>query len=234
MSLFLRAKNGPLKNSVFAIRKGLTLGRTEGEVIISDPNLSSRHAVIDLEGTEFVLIDLKSKNGFRVGGERMDRVNLRAGTHIQIGQFEYEIIAEQEVAPETVISIPKKKKARYWHEVLAQFGRNQMSEVENFRKALVPLRPAVVLDFIRGSQIDTRWILGYGPRRAGSSSLDLPIFEPNAPEWCFEVAPSTDGISFKTEHPEIVKLNGAAVRFETLRVGDIIKIYDSEIEVDFL
>jgi hypothetical protein len=86
---------------------------------------------------------------------------------------------------------------------------------------------------VRGVQANSKWVLGFGPRKIGASSLDLPIWEPGAPAVCFEILPSSDGLIFKTAHPDIVLLNGAGVDSEVLRLGDTIRIMDTIIEVDF-
>lgn len=94
------------------------------------------------------------------------------------------------------------------------------------------MHPALVLDFLRGPQSETRWVLGYGPRRVGRLSVDLPILEEKASPTCFEIFPSEEGIQFKAIGQE-VRLNGRSVSTEVLQVGDRIQILGTEIEVDF-
>ncbi len=51
-----------------------TLGRWEGcEVVLSDPEVSRKHAQIRHEGGRYVLVDLGSKNGTLVNGVRAER-----------------------------------------------------------------------------------------------------------------------------------------------------------------
>lgn len=175
------------------------------------------------------LVDNDSKNGLRVAGEQKKRVALQVGTKILIGSYVYEVI-DQPNAPAPA----RKPRARHWRDILIDFIGQGMAKIRNESRAAVSLHPAVVLDFIRGRQAETRWVLGYGPRRIGARSLDLPIFESDAPDTCFEILPTPDGISFKTDHPELVKLNGRPVTAEILHIADIIKIQDTEIEVDFI
>ncbi len=108
--------------------------------------------------------------------------------------------------------------------------KNSKLQLKNEARPLLSLHPAVILDFIRGCQAETRWVLGYGPRKVGTNTLDLSIFQPSAPDVCFEILPTPEGISFKTSHPSVVKLNGQGVRAGILHIGDIIKIHDTEIE----
>ena len=231
MALQLKALDGPHKDTLFLIRKGFTVGRSEGDLVLkSDAKLSSRHAYVDAdESGQLYLIDNKSKNGIRVDGNQVSRVKIEVGTQILIGTFVYEVVDQAIANP----PLPEKK-ARYWHEILIDYAKQALGHVDNTPRAVVPLHPAVVLDFIRGTQAETRWVLGYGPRRIGSGSIDLPIYESGAPKVCFEILPTPDGISFKTNHPDLVKLNGQSAESEYLRIGDVIKILETEIEVDFI
>lgn len=231
MSLSLRAVSGPLKDQIFPLSDGLTVGR-QGKIALVDQKVSSLHARIELrpDGV-FELHDNNSKNGIRVGTDRAARVELVKGAQFTIGDSTFEVVEAVEAPPPPT---PKpSKKQRYWYEVLADFMGSVADDFEDKLKPLSPLEPALVLDFARGVQANTRWVLGFGPRKIGPGSVDLPIWEPGAPTVCFEILPSNDGLVFKTSHPDIVLLNGAGVDSEVLRVGDTIRIMDTLIEVDF-
>ncbi len=129
---------------------------------------------------------------------------------------------------------PPVKKQRKWNEVLVSFLESNGKAFNENQRPVAPLEPALVLDFIRGIQVNSRWVVGYGPRKVGAAALDLPIWEPGAPALCFEILPSTEGIVFKTAHPDMVKLNGESVDNQVLRVGDTIRISETIIEVDFI
>lgn len=131
-------------------------------------------------------------------------------------------------APEIIV--PKR---RYWYELLADFVGENLEKFPESKKPVSPLSPALVLEFVRGLQANSKWTLGYGPRKVGSSALDLPIFEPGAPAVCFEIFPSHDGIVFKTAHPKMVTVNGESLDSRVLHVGDKIRINETIIEVDF-
>lgn len=251
MGVALKAKTGPLKNQTFPVHPGFKIGRTKGDLQIRDSKVSSSHAYVDTkdDGT-LILVDQRSKNGLKVQGVKKDIVPLVAGTEIQIGEEIFEVILLGAPEPKAFATdvgedakavgagprpkMPPEPKARPWNDIIARFGRKNLAKIENQFRGVAPLQPALVLDFVRGPQIDTRWVLGFGPRRIGARSLDLPIFEKNAPDDCFEIFPSPDGISFRTKHNDVVSLNGRSVTTEILRVGDIIKIYGTEIEVDFI
>jgi hypothetical protein len=155
-------------------------------------------------------------------------VALTEGAKFWIGDSEFEVLS---IIPE--IKPKPAKNQRYWHEVLAEFLSHYTDKFKDRPRPMSPLDPALVLEFVRGTQVNSKWILGFGPRKIGSNSVDLPIWEPGAPAVCFEVLPSHDGLLFRTKHPDIVKLNGEEVDSQVLRMGDTIRILDTVIEVDF-
>lgn len=234
MALHIKALSGPHKDRSFSLRNGFVIGRSEGDMIIaSDAKLSSRHAYVEMDQNgHLYLVDNGSKNGLRVDQTPVERIKLVVGLRILIGTHQYEVVRDAVGAQATAPS--SKSKARYWHEVLIDYAKRCLGHIDNEPRAIVPLQPAVVLDFVRGGQAETRWVLGYGPRKVGAGSVDLPIFEADAPKICFEILPTPDGISFKTNYPDVVKLNGNSVEAEVLHVADVIKIHGTEIEVDFI
>lgn len=231
MSLVIKAVSGPLSEQIFPIIEGLTVGRQGAGISLNDGKVSSLHArvVADPAGG-FLLEDNNSKNGLRVDGEKVDSVALKPGAKFYIGDSEFEVL---ELADEPSAPDKPAKPQRFWYDVLAEFLAKNEGSFKDKIKPLSTLEPALVLDFVRGVQANSKWVLGFGPRKIGASSLDLPIWEPGAPAVCFEILPSPDGLIFKTSHPDIVLLNGAGVDSEVLRMGDTIRIKDTIIEVDF-
>lgn len=65
----------------------VTIGRAEdSHVVLDDREVSRRHAQIRHDGSQYVLVDLGSKNGTRVNGGRVDRaVPLADGDEIVFG-----------------------------------------------------------------------------------------------------------------------------------------------------
>lgn len=228
MSLALQALSGPLKNQVFVLEDGLTLGRQGANITLNDPKISSLHARILKKGDLWVIEDNNSKNGLRVHGEKANSITLRPGISFLVGDSEFTVIETQPKAK------PKpSKQQRYWHQVLTDFVKAHGPELKDQASPVSPLDPALVLEFVRGTQVNAKWILGFGPRKIGAASVDLPIWEPGAPPICFEILPSASGLVFKTSHPEIVRLNGEGVDSRVLHMGDTISILDTLIEVDF-
>ena len=66
----------------------ITLGRgSDADVVVLDEKASRLHCGIRLWDGDFVLKDLKSKNGTFVNGQRIDLVKLHPGDEIRIGSF---------------------------------------------------------------------------------------------------------------------------------------------------
>lgn len=229
MNLALNVLLGPLKDSVFPLKDGLTIGRAGAVITLDDPKISSIHARVVKTAEGWAVEDNNSKNGIRVQGEKVTSVALTEGTTFYIGDNEFLVIA---FAPKE--KAKPSKKQRYWHEVLAKFISAHADSFEDRTRPVSPLTPALVLEFVRGTQVNSKWILGFGPRKVGSASVDLPIWEPGAPATCFEILPTAQGLLFKTDHSDIVVLNGEAVDSRLLRMGDTIRILDTLIEVDFI
>ncbi|MBX3020506.1 MAG: FHA domain-containing protein [Bdellovibrionales bacterium] len=241
MGLILKAFSGPLQGQSFAVRGEMIIGRQDATINLNDPKVSSVHARITNADGPWRVLDNNSKNGVRnAQGDRIDSLELVAGAIFHIGESGFEV-AEAPETPKAAGADPgfveakkEKKKARYWHEILWQFLETNAAKFKNKESALAPLEPGLILEFVRGVQTNSKWILGYGPRRIGPVALDLPIWEPGAPEVCFEIHPTPQGLLFKTQHPQIVKLNGQEIDNELLRMGDTIKINETLIEVDFV
>jgi|FLYM01.1.fsa_nt_gi pSer/pThr/pTyr-binding forkhead associated (FHA) protein len=235
MALYIVVKEGLSQGESYAVTDGLTFGRRGAGVRLDDQKVSSKHAIVQLSPDGgFELTDLNSKNGLFQGGRRVSTIALVPGAEFQIGQTTFTVLGTREgqsVEVEPVASPPKPSKKR-WNEMLAHFLRKSFLHIENQPIPVQPMRPALVLDFLRGPQAETRWVLGYGPRKVGRNSVDLPIYEADASPTCFEVFPSSEGISF-TAHGEEVRLNGERVSTEILKIGDRIQIFGTEIEVDF-
>ena len=68
------------------VEDGMTIGRTDGDVMIADPQVSRRHARVTLDGGRVVIEDLGSTNGTFVNGERIDEPReLEVGDLVRFG-----------------------------------------------------------------------------------------------------------------------------------------------------
>ena len=67
-------------------RAQLTLGRAaDCDLVLEHASVSRRHAVIEHEGGDWVVRDLGSKNGVRIGGTRVTEGRLRSGQWFSVG-----------------------------------------------------------------------------------------------------------------------------------------------------
>ena len=65
----------------------VTIGRqAECDVVLSDTNVSRKHAEVRRQGEEYVLIDLGSTNGSKVNGARVKEHPLNDGDEITLGK----------------------------------------------------------------------------------------------------------------------------------------------------
>ena len=237
MALYLVLKSGPSQGESVLIQEGLTIGRKSQSIELQDSKVSSKHAQIKLEGvSSYSLHDLGSKNGIWSNGIQIQELVLEPGIQFEIGEtlFEVQESEELEVQQAPILEPPtlKPKAQKRWNEHLASYLRKNLFNFQTKDLPLTPFRPALVLDFLRGPQTETRWVLGYGPRQIGRLSSDFPIFEEKASDICFEIFSSEEGLCLRSIGQE-VRLNGSPVSTEVLKVGDRIQIFETEIEVDF-
>ena len=216
--------NGPKKGSSFKIQKDLVLTRNkkeEGDILIEDPKASNPHAEIIKKRGLFYLQDIDSKNGTYVNGEINDLFPLEPGLKFQIGKT----ILQVKIPP------PPPPPQKPWSEVIAK----ELSAIslKDRPKKLTFIKPTLVLNFKSGIQKGDKWHICYGPRTAGSASLDLPILEPQAPDICFSLEPAKQSVLFKTSYPEKILLNKHHISKKKLKAGDHISFASMLIEVNY-
>ncbi len=77
---------GGVETSFPLTRDSYTLGRHgNNDIAIADPKVSSFHARIDRTSEGFVLVDLQSRNGCWVNGQRVEKGLLTTGDEIRVG-----------------------------------------------------------------------------------------------------------------------------------------------------
>lgn len=88
------------------VRDEVTIGRKEGNTIrLTERNVSRKHAKLRRVGASFVISDLKSYNGTRVNGRRIEgEVELKPGDQVAIG--DYQLTLQHEGTTETVDTAP--------------------------------------------------------------------------------------------------------------------------------
>ena len=247
MSWVLTVVSGSRRGDAFPLRDGLSIGRKSADIALEDRRVSGLHALVRGGGLSWSVEDNGSKNGLKdARGTLVASLKLEPKLTFTIGDTTFRVDAPERapaVVPVAAVPVPDPVAAapparlttprQTWYDVLAKMLVDHGDRFRDYPRALTPLEPALVLEFVRGPQVNSRWILGYGPRRVGPGALDLPLWEPDVPAICFELIPGKDGLIFRTEHRELVRLNGRAVDSDVLRGGDTIQIKDTLIEVDF-
>ena len=102
--LKLRIVAGPDVGKEYRLNEGDTvIGRGgSSNIILPEPQISTRHAQITIEGDQWHIADLSSTNGTIVNGERIRRkVPLSLGDRIRFGPYEVELIEVTASAPKT-------------------------------------------------------------------------------------------------------------------------------------
>ena len=86
-NISLAVLSGPSKGLVYALTKPwVVIGRTAGDVLINDPNVSRWHCAVEVKGEHIRLRDLDSTNGTFVGAERVGSSELRHLSEFRVGE----------------------------------------------------------------------------------------------------------------------------------------------------
>jgi pSer/pThr/pTyr-binding forkhead associated (FHA) protein len=93
-------------------RASLVIGRTaENDIVIEHKSISRHHARIVQEDGQYFALDLESANGVRVNGSDHNRVQLRAGDEIELGQVLLRFVTDDSSAEsEAALADQKKRK----------------------------------------------------------------------------------------------------------------------------
>jgi FHA domain len=84
----------------------MAIGRQDGDLVLEDPEVSRRHAVLRRSGESVIVEDLDSTNGTFVNGERIQGpITVGAGDQVRVGRTTLEIEPDPR-ADETIVSIP--------------------------------------------------------------------------------------------------------------------------------
>ena len=74
-------------------RERTLLGRDPAaDLVVNDPSVSRRHAVIERRAQAWVVVDQRSANGTWVNGARMDEALLQGGEQLRLGAVAFEVV----------------------------------------------------------------------------------------------------------------------------------------------
>lgn len=228
MGLVIEILEGIQKGEVFKLVDKMTVGRKKTDVIIKDPNVSTLHATILFDETGLpILVDQNSRNGLVVNDTVVRKVALYPETKFMIGNTEFVVKVFTDEQMEHYFP------TKTWRDLLADMI-NQSTLNSIPAQDIAVFNPKVELLFIQGIQTDESKILTYGPRAAGFWSLDIPLYEQDAPELAFKIVPSPEGARIVNFDLNRVLLNDTVFESQVLISGDRIKIGESIIKVLFL
>ena len=69
-----------------------TVGRSDADIVIDDPECSRQHAVLEILGASVVIRDMSSTNGTFVDGERIEQAELENHREFRIGEHVFMLI----------------------------------------------------------------------------------------------------------------------------------------------
>jgi DNA-binding NtrC family response regulator len=83
----IQVTGGPDRGTKIALSvDSVLIGSSPGcDLVLHDPTVSSRHAEISIDGSSYMIRDLKSTNGLAVGAVRIDRAPLADGLRVRLG-----------------------------------------------------------------------------------------------------------------------------------------------------
>ena len=97
----LLVTGGPLSGHELVVESQLVLGRGDADIVIDDPEISRRHALMSTRDGAIEIVDLGSLNGTWVNEHRIESVmRLAPGDVIRLGQTTMEVKAPRPAATE--------------------------------------------------------------------------------------------------------------------------------------
>jgi FHA domain len=150
-------KTGPEAGRRVELDLEVAIGRQDGELVVEDPEVSRRHAVLRRSGGSVVVEDLDSTNGTFVNGERIrSPITVRPGDQVRVGRTTLEIEPDQR-AEDTIVSTPPRPDQIRSAEALPSGG----GLAEEHEDATQPLPSRTLESGSRPARSNRRW-LGVG------------------------------------------------------------------------
>ena len=104
---WLAVTAGPPKGKTYQLKVGdNTIGRgSENDLVLDDRSASRNHAMIKVQGDEFVLVDLGSRGGTKVAGQTLKAKEIKPGSVLSLGRTKLNLVeveAGEESEPGTM------------------------------------------------------------------------------------------------------------------------------------
>jgi FHA domain len=97
---------GPEAGRRVELGQEVAIGRQDADLVVEDPEVSRRHAVLRRSGGSVIVEDLDSTNGTFVNGERIrSPIKVGPGDQVRVGRTTLEIEPDQR-ADDTITSLP--------------------------------------------------------------------------------------------------------------------------------
>jgi hypothetical protein len=215
-------KTGPEAGRRVELDLEVAIGRQDGDLVVEDPEVSRRHAVLRRSGGSVVVEDLDSTNGTFVNGERIrSPITVGPGDQVRVGRTMLEIEPDQR-ADDTIVSTPPRPDQTRTAEAPPSGG----GLAEEHEDATQPLPSRALESGSRPARSNRRW-LGLGAAAlvvllgviAYVALVDRPAesdFASRANEACAAVQRSDGGVDL-SRTPTRGELQGARnVRLQAL------------------
>lgn len=221
MRLYIEIIEGESRGQKFSLSERTSLGRAGADIQINDAKLSSIHSFFDYSPDEgWWVEDNKSRNGVWVNGLKEVRTILKDGDLINMGGLR--LLCRMIEAPAVQFS----DNFQTWAESL-------IKQVKNSDLTHSQIKPEMRLKVVQGIQYGEYWDIFYGPRLAGRESLDICLYDDQAPKESFFIQVKGKYAYFATDNENLVKVNGKSVKAKQFEPGDIISFGETQIQVEF-
>ena len=208
------------------LTEGFEIGRDNFNFNLHDHKISGRHGVFRQNASgQWSFTDLGSKNGTFLNAQRVEKIGIAAGVIFRVGDTVLEVVDETKATT----------KRKTWSQVLEGAflqARERLEDEEN--NEIIPFFRPLRMQIISGPQIDTSWIVAYGPRVVGQGSEEFPIYLDSAPEICFEIVPYAQGVKIINRAENFVFFNDSTFQEQSVLPGDRLKLGSLEIVMDYL
>jgi hypothetical protein len=121
------------------------------QLSLDDPLVSRNHATLSVNADTVLVVDLGSRNGVRVNGERIDTKRVLAhGDQITIGSQEMVVVSRRELAADTLIQVPAQRAATFGLLGILADKALAMGKGEEAEKLLFEQLDQLLVDVQRG------------------------------------------------------------------------------------